>query len=47
MGSSSDSWSVDICQSCVRGGVAQWVARLTVGRWIPVNRELEAAWRNG
>ena len=31
----------------MRGGVAQWVARLTRVRWIPVSRELEAAWRNG
>ena len=25
-----------------RGGVAQWVARLTHDRWIPVSREFEA-----
>ena len=24
-----------------RGGVAQWVARLTRDRWIPVSREFE------
>ena len=25
----------------LRGGVAQWVARLTRDRWIPVSREFE------
>ena len=25
----------------LRGGVAQWVARLTCDRWIPVSREFE------
>ena len=25
----------------IRGGVAQWVARLTPDRWIPVSREFE------
>ena len=26
---------------CFIGGVAQWVARLTRDRWIPVSREFE------
>ena len=25
----------------IRGGVAQWVERLTRDRWIPVSREFE------
>ena len=25
----------------LRGGVAQWVARLTRSRWMPVSREFE------
>ena len=28
-------------QTLFRGGVAQWVARLTRDRWIPVSREFE------
>mgnify|MGYP007091384092 CR=1 FL=1 len=41
VGSASDSWLVDTCQSWVRGGMAQWVARLTRDWWIPVSREFE------
>ena len=30
-----------VFKSNIRGGVAQWVARLTRDRWIPVSREFE------
>ena len=30
-----------ICFVTMRGGVAQWVARLTFDRWIIVSREFE------
>ena len=29
-------------KSLIRGGVAQWVARLTRDRWIPISREFES-----
>ena len=32
---------ISVVKSEWRGGVAQWVARLTRDRWIPVSREFE------
>ena len=35
-------WSVYWLLTDTRGGMAQWVARLTHDRWIPVSREFLA-----
>ena len=39
--SSQTCYGINVNKDKLRGGVAQWVARLTRDRWIPISREFE------